>query len=162
MIRVKLKEVMMTVDLEEVTTKIVSRFETLLFSSRQREIAKSLLRVYFSPIKKLTVVASLHCLSWKLAEGYCLRKDVEVMQVRRRFLQVFHNLMHQTIRVCTLQLRESLEREMGMNLKQYKHFIDDEMIIILRQMDSPSLIFDHLYLGSEWNASNLEELRQNG
>ncbi len=51
---------------------------------------------------------------------------------------------------------------MGMSLKQYKHFIDEEMIIILRQMDSPSLIFDHLYLGSEWNASNLAELRQNG
>ena len=51
---------------------------------------------------------------------------------------------------------------MGMPLKPYKHFIDEEMIIILRQMDSPSMIFEHLYLGSEWNASNLEELRANG
>ena len=29
-------------------------------------------------------------------------------------------------------------------------------------MDSPSKIDEHLYLGSEWNASNLDELRRNG
>ena len=29
-------------------------------------------------------------------------------------------------------------------------------------MDPASKILDYLYLGSEWNASNLEELRQNG
>ena len=30
------------------------------------------------------------------------------------------------------------------------------------QMDPASMILDYLYLGSEWNASNLEELRANG
>ena len=49
-----------------------------------------------------------------------------------------------------------------MKLSEYKHFIDEEMIIIMRQMDAPSQIFDYLYLGSEWNASNLDELRNNG
>ena len=48
-----------------------------------------------------------------------------------------------------------------MRLDEYKHYIDQRMIIIMRQMESPSSIFDHLYLGSEWNASNLEELQDN-
>ncbi len=51
---------------------------------------------------------------------------------------------------------------MSKSLKEFRHFIDEQMIIILRQMDSPSQIFDFLYLGSEWNASNLEELTANG
>ncbi len=58
-----------------------------------------------------------------------------------------------------------MEREFGMKpgeLKKLKHFIDEEIIIIMRQMDSASMILDHLYLGSEWNASNLEELKRNG
>jgi len=64
--------------------------------------------------------------------------------------------------VTSKVLRTRLEQELGMDLKSLRHFIDEEMIIILRQMDSPSPIFDYLYLGSEWNASNLEELRENG
>ncbi|KAA0717113.1 Protein phosphatase [Triplophysa tibetana] len=46
--------------------------------------------------------------------------------------------------------------------KEYKEFIDNEMLLILGQMDKATLIFDHLYLGSEWNASNLEELQDSG
>ncbi|KAK6295762.1 hypothetical protein J4Q44_G00334750 [Coregonus suidteri] len=45
---------------------------------------------------------------------------------------------------------------------EFKEFIDNEMIVILGQMDSPTEIFDHVYLGSEWNASNLEELQNSG
>lgn len=48
-----------------------------------------------------------------------------------------------------------------MNLTAYKRVVDEEMVVVMRQMDSPSLILDYLYLGSEWNASNLEELKQN-
>jgi len=61
-----------------------------------------------------------------------------------------------------LKLRESLEAKLQMNLKKYNSFVDQEMITILGQLDSPSLIKDYLYLGSEWNASNLEELTENG
>ena len=35
---------------------------------------------------------------------------------------------------------------MNCNLKEYKEFIDNEMLLILGQMDKASLIFDHLYL----------------
>lgn len=92
---------------------------------------------------------------------------------------------------------------MKCQLKDYKEFIDNEMLLILGQMDKATLIFDHVYLvgrvsgttkgfildflqsfqnkrtlsekhfkasyfvlicwqGSEWNASNLEELQETG
>ncbi|XP_053376179.1 protein phosphatase Slingshot homolog 2-like isoform X3 [Mercenaria mercenaria] len=64
--------------------------------------------------------------------------------------------------VTCLFLRRAVEEKLGMDLKKYKSFIDTEMMEILGQMDSPSKILDHLYLGSEWNASNLDELQHNG
>lgn len=35
---------------------------------------------------------------------------------------------------------------MSCNLREYKEFIDNEMLLILGQMDKATLIFDHLYL----------------
>ncbi|XP_054466461.1 protein phosphatase Slingshot homolog 1 [Anoplopoma fimbria] len=64
--------------------------------------------------------------------------------------------------VTCKQIRTELEQHMNCNLKEYKEFIDNEMLLILGQMDKPTLIFDHVYLGSEWNASNLDELQQSG
>jgi len=63
--------------------------------------------------------------------------------------------------IC-MKLRNRLEEELSMSLTEFKHFIDEEMITVMRQMDAPSQIFDYLYLGSEWNASNLDELKKNG
>lgn len=51
---------------------------------------------------------------------------------------------------------------MERDLSSYKSFIDEEMIRILGQMDESSQIFDYLYLGSEWNASNFDELKGKG
>ncbi|XP_050965117.1 protein phosphatase Slingshot homolog 1 isoform X3 [Labeo rohita] len=64
--------------------------------------------------------------------------------------------------VTSKEIRNDLEQQMNCNLKEYKEFIDNEMLLILGQMDKATLIFDHLYLGSEWNASNLEELQETG
>ncbi|XP_021501727.1 protein phosphatase Slingshot homolog 1 isoform X1 [Meriones unguiculatus] len=64
--------------------------------------------------------------------------------------------------VTSKEIRNELEKQMNCSLKEFKEFIDNEMLLILGQMDKPSLIFDHLYLGSEWNASNLEELQGSG
>ncbi|XP_029650888.1 serine-rich adhesin for platelets isoform X2 [Octopus sinensis] len=60
------------------------------------------------------------------------------------------------------ELRNMLEESFNRSLKEYKSFIDAETIRILRQMDAPTEIFPFLYLGSEWNASNYEELEENG
>ncbi|VDD79264.1 unnamed protein product [Mesocestoides corti] len=63
--------------------------------------------------------------------------------------------------VNIVQLREMLEAQMGMSLKDHRHFIADQVLIIYGQMDVPSFIFDHLLLGSSFNASNGDELRRN-
>jgi protein phosphatase slingshot len=54
-----------------------------------------------------------------------------------------------------------LENAFQISLSAYKQYIDDVMIHILAQMDKPTMILPHLYLGSEWNASNFEELKAN-
>ncbi|XP_061905105.1 protein phosphatase Slingshot homolog 2b [Entelurus aequoreus] len=64
--------------------------------------------------------------------------------------------------VTCKEIRTELEMNMTCNLREFKEFIDNEMIVILGQMDSPTQIFDHVFLGSEWNASNLEELQDSG
>ncbi|KAG4074339.1 hypothetical protein HA402_008748 [Bradysia odoriphaga] len=64
--------------------------------------------------------------------------------------------------VTSKYIRGRLEEHLDMDLGEFKSFIDQEMLTILGQMDSPTEIFDHVYLGSEWNASNLEELQKNG
>ncbi|KAM9329708.1 protein phosphatase Slingshot homolog 1 [Gastrophryne carolinensis] len=64
--------------------------------------------------------------------------------------------------VTCKEIRNELEKKLSCNLKEYKEYIDNEMLLILGQMDKASLIFDYLYLGSEWNASNLEELNTSG
>lgn len=47
-----------------------------------------------------------------------------------------------------LQVRISLEREIGKELKEYKRFIDKQILLICGQLDSASKIFDHIYLVS--------------
>lgn len=44
------------------------------------------------------------------------------------------------------QIRNELEQHMSCNLKEYKEFIDNEMLLILGQMDKATHIFDHVYL----------------
>ncbi|XP_063814453.1 protein phosphatase Slingshot homolog 3 isoform X2 [Pseudophryne corroboree] len=63
--------------------------------------------------------------------------------------------------ITSKQVRNALEQHTHCALQDYTEFIDNEMIMILAQMDRPSEIFSYLYLGSEWNASNLEELQKN-
>lgn len=47
-----------------------------------------------------------------------------------------------------MQIRTELEMQMVCNLREFKEFIDNEMIVILGQMDSPTQIFDHVFLVS--------------
>ena len=64
--------------------------------------------------------------------------------------------------ITSKKIRTQLEGDLKQSLEDYKSFIDKEILVILGQMDPASKILDYLYLGSEWNASNLEELRANG
>eukprot|EP00112_Aurelia_sp_Birch-Aquarium-sp1_P011105 Seg2342.1 transcript_id=Seg2342.1/GoldUCD/mRNA.D3Y31 product="Protein phosphatase Slingshot 1" protein_id=Seg2342.1/GoldUCD/D3Y31 len=64
--------------------------------------------------------------------------------------------------ITSRQIRVMCEEELGIDLSEFKSELDTEMFTILGQMDSASKIFDYLYLGSEWNASDLEELNRLG
>ena len=64
--------------------------------------------------------------------------------------------------MCLAQIRLLVEDALGMKLDQFRSFVDEEMMRIFGQLDAPSRITDHLYLGSEWNAANLAELRALG
>ncbi|XP_051960681.1 protein phosphatase Slingshot homolog 1 isoform X2 [Xyrauchen texanus] len=81
-----------------------------------------------------------------------------LIKAKLRSIMMYQDLEN----VTSKEIRIELEQQMNRNLKDYKEFIDNEMLLILGQMDKASLIFDHLYLGSEWNASNLEELQETG
>lgn len=50
--------------------------------------------------------------------------------------------------VTSKQLRLQLEREMEMDLKEYRGYLDQQMLRILGQMERPSAILDYLYLVS--------------
>lgn len=63
--------------------------------------------------------------------------------------------------ITSKQVRTSLESRIGIDMKDYKEYIDNEMMVTMAQMDKPSRILDYLYLGSEWNAANFEELQKN-
>lgn len=55
----------------------------------------------------------------------------------------------------------ALRSRIGFDIRPYKEYIDNEILVTMAQMDKPSKIFDYLYLGSEWNAANFEELQKN-
>ncbi|XP_008422418.1 protein phosphatase Slingshot homolog 1 isoform X1 [Poecilia reticulata] len=81
-----------------------------------------------------------------------------LIKSKLRNIMMFQDLEN----ITSKEIRNELEQHMSCNLKEYKEFIDNEMLLILGQMDKATLIFDHVYLGSEWNASNLEELQNCG
>ncbi|XP_077434625.1 protein phosphatase Slingshot homolog 3 isoform X2 [Vanacampus margaritifer] len=55
----------------------------------------------------------------------------------------------------------ALKTRIGFDVRPFKEYIDNEILVTMAQMDKPSKIFDYLYLGSEWNAANIEELQKN-
>jgi protein phosphatase slingshot len=63
--------------------------------------------------------------------------------------------------VTSRDIRKQLQDECTINLPPYKDFIDRSILHILGQMEKPSKIFDYLYLGTEWNAANFDELERN-
>ncbi|XP_042349228.1 protein phosphatase Slingshot homolog 3 [Plectropomus leopardus] len=58
-------------------------------------------------------------------------------------------------------VHSALKTRIGFDMRPYKEYIDNEILVTMAQMDKPSKIFDYLYLGSEWNAANFEELQKN-
>ncbi|KAI3380347.1 hypothetical protein SNEBB_003316 [Seison nebaliae] len=84
-----------------------------------------------------------------------------------QFRQLIRSKLKETMLIVdlstttTLDLRKGLEKELECDLSKYRSFISDETLKIYAQLDAPSLIYDHVMLGSEWNASNFNELKSN-
>ncbi|XP_061595742.1 protein phosphatase Slingshot homolog 2b isoform X2 [Cololabis saira] len=87
-------------------------------------------------------------------------RELTERQIKTRLREIM--MQKDLENVTCKEIRTELEMHMTCNLREFKEFIDNEMIVILGQMDSPTEIFDHVFLGSEWNASNLEELQKSG
>lgn len=89
------------------------------------------------------------------------------VSIRRKLQEILVNVDLDTVTSREIRdrledkLKMNIQQSLGLSLSQYKQFIDEETILAMRQMDSPSQILDFLYLGSEWNASNFEELKRN-
>ncbi|CAI2728091.1 unnamed protein product [Schistosoma spindalis] len=62
--------------------------------------------------------------------------------------------------VTVFQLRELLEEEFKQPLHEFRHFIEKQILTICGQMDKASVIFDHVLLGTSFNASNRDELKR--
>lgn len=61
------------------------------------------------------------------------------------------------------QIQDAVMEQMpGIELGRYKKYIDTEMLTVLGEMECSACILDFLFLGSEWNAANIDELKQNG
>lgn len=58
-------------------------------------------------------------------------------------------------------IHTALKARLGFDIRPFREYIDNEILVTMAQMDKPSQIFDYLYLGSEWNAANFEELQKN-
>ncbi|XP_042563927.1 protein phosphatase Slingshot homolog isoform X2 [Clupea harengus] len=111
------------------------------------------------------------CLNeWAVMTGLeSVRKDamcqssLERESIERRIKAHLREIMRteDLEKITSKQVRTTLESKMDMEMKDYKEFIDNEMMVTMAQMDKPSKILDYLYLGSEWNAANFEELQKN-
>lgn len=52
-----------------------------------------------------------------------------------------------------LQVHSALETRIGFDMRPFKEYIDNEILVTMAQMDKPSKIFDYLYLVSDCSAS---------
>eukprot|EP00122_Pirum_gemmata_P008646 Pgem_evm1s7978 len=62
-----------------------------------------------------------------------------------------------------LDIRNALEEIFNQSLSHEKKFIDEQMMQIIGQLDTASEIFENfLYLGNEWNALDIDEIKEKG
>ncbi|KAL7863471.1 hypothetical protein SRHO_G00124550 [Serrasalmus rhombeus] len=116
------------------------------------------------------VESDRHCLNeWTVMTGLeSVRKhskgnSTERESVEREIKAQLRDIMRteDLENITSKQVRSALEERIGIDMKNYKEYIDNEMMVTMAQMDKPSKILDYLYLGSEWNAANFEELQKN-
>ncbi|XP_030223402.1 protein phosphatase Slingshot homolog 3 [Gadus morhua] len=91
-------------------------------------------------------------------QGFSQRSSIEA-QIKDHLRDIMRT--EDLDNLTSKMVRTGLETRMNMDMMAYREYIDNEMMVTFAQMDKPSRIFDYLYLGSEWNAANFEELQKN-
>lgn len=77
-----------------------------------------------------------------------------LIKARLQSIMMIHNLE----KMWLLRISATNWRSNELQPERIQEFIDNGMLFIVGKIEKPSLIFDHLYLGSKCNASNMEEL----
>lgn len=57
-------------------------------------------------------------------------------------------------------MHTALESRIGFDMRIYKEYIDNEILVTMAQMDKPSKIFDYLYLVSVWVVVKLTTIKR--
>ncbi|CAD5126019.1 DgyrCDS14195 [Dimorphilus gyrociliatus] len=93
---------------------------------------------------------------------YDLHKSPTELEMQRKIEGALREIMAivDLEEVTTVMIREKLEKKLSMNLHSRKSWIDEKILVVLEQFNSPSTIRDYLLLGSEGNASDLKELKR--
>ena len=56
-------------------------------------------------------------------------------------------MLHEDLEAVSVkQLKKKVAQEVAMDLSPYNAFLDQQMMVILKQMEKPSRIYDYLYL----------------
>lgn len=63
--------------------------------------------------------------------------------------------LYNLISPLLLQVHSALETRIGFDMRPFKEYIDNEILVTMAQMDKPSKIFDYLYLVSDCSASKI-------
>ena len=67
-------------------------------------------------------------------------------------------MLHENLEeVSVKQLKKKVEEAVAMDLKPYNAFLDQQMMVILKQMEKPSKIYDYLYLVIRQKCASLEK-----
>uniref|UniRef100_A0A3Q0KMW0 protein-serine/threonine phosphatase n=1 Tax=Schistosoma mansoni TaxID=6183 RepID=A0A3Q0KMW0_SCHMA len=85
------------------------------------------------------------------------RAEMEVL-IRVKLQEIMYTVDLEEVTV--FQLRELLEEGFKQPLHKFRHFIEKQILTICGQMDKASVIFDHVLLGTSFNASNRDELKR--
>lgn len=91
-----------------------------------------------------------------------LHKTELELDLQRKIEQALREIMMMVDleEVTTVTIRKSLEEKLSMDLHSRRSWIDEKILVVLEQFNSPSSIRDYLLLGSEGNASDLAELKR--
>ncbi|KAL5261651.1 hypothetical protein ACHWQZ_G007372 [Mnemiopsis leidyi] len=95
-----------------------------------------------------------------LTENDELLSEIKLKVIQNEIRNVMHKI-DLDVADCG-SIRKQVQENLKMDLSGSKSWINEQILTIYGQMDEPSLILDYLYLGTEWNACNLEELQENG